>query len=150
MKLFKISLIYLLFIGSTFSETKLLSLVEADRVLTFSENVTDDLFLCQMEPKKKFGKNPAINTECFSLKEESLKNVLATILQVEKSEEFMLGFYSPDGKQLFPSWEENTHLYSLVSFVVRPNSNLFVQALKKENKAYYFWRTKSADWNLFK
>jgi hypothetical protein len=133
-----------------FAEEKLLSLPEATRRLQIEEKTASEVFLCLMENKKVFGKNPAQTAECYSLKEQDLVISLETFLAIKREAEAQAGFYTSEGKQVFPSWDENGQRFILFSFVINMKSQLFVQVLKKDSKAYYYLRTLARDWEVEK
>lgn len=131
-------------------EGKLLTLSDTTRNLMIDERTSSDYFLCLMQGKKVFGKNPAQTSECYSLNEQDLAASIELFVQLPKEEEVQLGFYTGEGKQVFPYWEENAQRFLCLSFVIRKSNQLFLQALRKDTKQYFFWKTSSSNWVVSK
>ncbi len=132
------------------AEEKLLTLSDATRKLVIDDRTSEDYFLCLMDGKKVFGKNPAKTSECYSLKEQDLAVSMELFLQLPKEEEMQVGFYTSEGKQVIPYWEENGQRILCLSFVLRKSNQLFLQALRKDTKQYFFWKTFSGNWEILK
>jgi hypothetical protein len=136
--------------GVNYADDKLLSLTAVDRTLFIDDKSSNDYFLCLMENKKVFGKNHAKTSDCYSLKEQDLRNSFETFNADSVESEIQLGFYSSEGKQVFPYWEENGFRFSIQSFVILPNSKFFVQAIRKDAKQYFYLRTSVNGWEISK
>ncbi|TGN18960.1 hypothetical protein [Leptospira idonii] len=138
----------LFFPHSLSPQNKLLSLSDESKVLLLPEMKTDEIFLCQSEKGKVFGKNKPNMKECYSLQTYVLADSIGLFLQSEKNEEVQFAFYGSSGKQVFPEWEEPGYgKLTLLSFVATMKQQLLVQAIRKD-KAYFYLRTKPGSWAL--
>ncbi len=142
-------LFFILFSPNIFSNEKLLSISDSSRILNTEDTSSPDLFLCLMDGKKVFGKNVARVSECYSVKEQELILSLESFLHQPNETETQIGFYTPEGKQVIPTWDENGVKFSLLAFVVNKNQ-LYIQSIRKDTKQYFFWKTAPQYWEFKK
>ncbi|TGN06925.1 hypothetical protein [Leptospira ilyithenensis] len=139
-------LFFLFLSGGLYSESNFLSLEDRERFLNFQGKSVGEIFLCQSENKKVFGKNTALSSECYAIEQNPISNALALFLEQARTEESQFGFYTTDGKQIHPEWEEEGYgRLVLLSFVITNKQQLFVQVVRKD-KAYFFLRTIPGNW----
>lgn len=129
---------------------KLLSLSDEKHTLQIEERSLSEVFICLSATKRVFGKNPPLENECYSLNEQSLDVSLSVFLDQPRTASQQIAFYLPSGTQVFPRFEENGSTYVFYSFVINAKSHLFVQALKKDSKQYFYWRTIASNWEFVK
>ncbi len=141
---------FILFLnGSLSAGEKILSLSNETRNLHFPDVTLSDLYFCKIDQKRVFGKNSPLNQECYSVKSDSIERLLGYSLQNQESNiESQYAFFSADGRQVFPYWEENSKSFTMISFVLRENQNCYVQVLQKDTKKYFFWKSRSSDWQV--
>ncbi|BDA80004.1 hypothetical protein LPTSP3_g29340 [Leptospira kobayashii] len=149
-KSYNLSLLFLslfFLVGAIDSETNFLSLEDKGRSLNFQGKPVDEIFLCQSESKKTFGKNGALTSECYAIAQNTISNALTLFLEQPRTEESQFGFYTTSGKQIHPEWEEEGYgRLALLSFVITNKQQLFVQVVRKD-KAYFFLRTIPGNWD---
>ncbi|WP_411821581.1 hypothetical protein [Leptospira sp. 'Mane'] len=134
-------------VGGLFAEPNFLSLEDRARALNFQGKTIDEIFICQSEGKKVFGKNGALTSECYALAQNPLPRALSLFLETTRTEESQFGFYTIEGKQIHPEWEEEGYgKLTLLSFVITNKQQLFVQVLRKD-KGYFFLRTIPGNWD---
>ncbi len=132
------------------AQEKLLSLSDEKHTLSIDERSASEVFICLSYSKKVFGKNPPLENECYPLNEQVLDVSLSAFLNQPRTASQQIGFYLPSGTQVFPRFEENGIPYVFYSFVINSKSHLFVQALKKDTKQYFYWRTITSNWEFVK
>jgi|GEM_PF-6936035 len=130
------------------SQSAFYNLPDSERIILYGDQDTSALFLCSQDQKRVFGKNSANIKDCYAIGGNSIGDLLGEFMVSQHSTEKQVGFYTQDSRQIHPAWIEpkGEESFLILSFVLTREKVWFVQALRKRDKQYFYFKTKKDSW----